>query len=430
MQDNIKRFCPNCGSQLNHQANFCSQCGFKLEPVDNTDIQDRAIPHTRMQGNQPHADPNQGWNYQQRAGHAQKKCKACGKVIPAQAKVCPYCNKKQKGKGGLIVAILIGFIAIASLVNMINENNRKATPPAASSSESSTTNSATKMPQEGEIVNSTYKNDYFGIVTDTNWEGWTVYSKAMLKVYDSNDPETSLSTNGWFTDFYAERKGERDYIEITIYDSHGSDISEIDFIEDRMTVYSEVREENWGVTTESSRSEYTVGNNSYQYGKNSYFLDDAEYGYDGFLVIKKGNYIAFIQPMSIGQDHVDEYIDVLFGSKMSEISYLEYEEVSARQLLDELENNALQAASTYMGKTLAIRGKLDNIDAQGEYISLIGEDDRWGFKDVQCYIEDDVILERVKGLSKGDIIIVCGEVTDVGEVMGYSVTIHDIQTAE
>ena len=180
----------------------------------------------------------------------------------------------------------------------------------------------------------------------------------------------------------------------------------------------------WGV------EKFYSSNNPFRFDDVRICVPAPCYGYDGFLVIKKGNYIAFIQPMSIGQDHVDEYIDVLFGSKMSEISYLEYEEVSARQLLDELENNALQAASTYMGKTLAIRGKLDNIDAQGEYISLIGEDDRWGFKDVQCYIEDDVILERVKGLSKGDIIIVCGEVTDVGEVMGYSVTIHDIQTAE
>lgn len=94
-------------------------------------------------------------------------------------------------------------------------------------------------------------------------------------------------------------------------------------------------------------------------------------------------------------------------------------EVTADQLLSELENNALSAKNNWDNKKVIITGTLDNIDASGDYFSLRGNNE-FSFINVQVYI-DDSFIDTVSAFKKGQTVTVTGEITDVGEIMGYSV---------
>ncbi len=93
--------------------------------------------------------------------------------------------------------------------------------------------------------------------------------------------------------------------------------------------------------------------------------------------------------------------------------------VTAEQLLTELEDNALAAKNTWENKLVTITGTLDNIDASGDYFSLRGNDE-YSFINVQIFI-DESFIEAVSAFTKGQKVTVTGEISDVGEIMGYSV---------
>ena len=93
--------------------------------------------------------------------------------------------------------------------------------------------------------------------------------------------------------------------------------------------------------------------------------------------------------------------------------------MTAEQLLTELEDNALAAKNTWENKLVTITGTLDNIDASGDYFSLRGNDE-YSFINVQVYI-DESFIEAVSAFTKGQKVTVTGEISDVGEIMGYSV---------
>ena len=104
-----------------------------------------------------------------------------------------------------------------------------------------------------------------------------------------------------------------------------------------------------------------------------------------------------------------------------------YEEYSVSELINDLDSNALKAEKTYDGKNLKLTGKVSNIDSDGEYISLEPSDNSFSFTSVQCYISDEAQLEMVMELSVGQNITVYGEVTSVGEILGYSLKLHKIE---
>ena len=94
-------------------------------------------------------------------------------------------------------------------------------------------------------------------------------------------------------------------------------------------------------------------------------------------------------------------------------------EVTAQKMIEDLEGNALNAANTYEGKRVIITGKVGNIDASGDYFSLEGTAD-FSLTFVQIYINDDQVA-TVSGYTKGQDVTVTGTVTDVGEIIGYSI---------
>jgi|GEM_PF-390040 len=100
--------------------------------------------------------------------------------------------------------------------------------------------------------------------------------------------------------------------------------------------------------------------------------------------------------------------------------------VTVGQLINELNNNALNASNSYKGQYVELTGKLSSIDSSGEYISLSPLDDDYSLYAVMCYIKEEH-LETVSKLEIGQLVTVTGTITDVGEVMGYSLDVDTIK---
>ena len=95
-------------------------------------------------------------------------------------------------------------------------------------------------------------------------------------------------------------------------------------------------------------------------------------------------------------------------------------------MMSDLDSNAMGASDKYKGKYLEITGKLSNIDAAGKYIDLMADGD-FEIIGVQCYIKNDDKKSKIASMSKGDTVTLKGKCTDVGEVLGYSLDIEEIE---
>lgn len=105
---------------------------------------------------------------------------------------------------------------------------------------------------------------------------------------------------------------------------------------------------------------------------------------------------------------------------------IEYTAYDVGELDADLDKNPVNAAEKYKDQYVELSGKLNVIDSDGSYISITNPNDEWDLVGVQCYIKSDEQLDKVKKLSIGDVITVKGKITDVGEVLGYSLDIDEI----
>lgn len=105
---------------------------------------------------------------------------------------------------------------------------------------------------------------------------------------------------------------------------------------------------------------------------------------------------------------------------------IEYTAVSVNDMMSDLDSNAMGASDKYKGKYLEITGKLSSIDAAGKYIDLMADGD-FEIIGVQCYIKSDDQKSKIASMSKGDTVTLKGKCTDVGEVLGYSLDIEEIE---
>lgn len=105
---------------------------------------------------------------------------------------------------------------------------------------------------------------------------------------------------------------------------------------------------------------------------------------------------------------------------------IEYTAVSANDMMSDLDSNAMGASDKYKGQYLEITGRLGNIDSSGKYISLYS-DDEYAIIGVQCQIKNDEQRSKVASMAKGDTVTLKGKCTDVGEVLGYSFDIEEIE---
>lgn len=104
---------------------------------------------------------------------------------------------------------------------------------------------------------------------------------------------------------------------------------------------------------------------------------------------------------------------------------IEYISVTAQDLVDAMNDNAMKASETYKEKHLKIKGKLGNIDSDGKYISI--DSDEIDFVSIQCYIQSDEQKDVIMEKSTGDEITVKGYCKDVGEILGYSIDIDTVK---
>lgn len=100
--------------------------------------------------------------------------------------------------------------------------------------------------------------------------------------------------------------------------------------------------------------------------------------------------------------------------------------VSAQEMISLLEGNALNAKNTYEDKRVTVSGFVGSIDASGKYFALDPEPDALIFTGVQVQTSEE-FLDQVASFSEGQAVTVTGTVTNVGEVMGYSVEAETIQ---
>ncbi len=114
------------------------------------------------------------------------------------------------------------------------------------------------------------------------------------------------------------------------------------------------------------------------------------------------------------------------STEKKEAAPIEYTTVSVNDMMSDLDSNAMGASDKYKGKYLEITGKLSNIDAAGKYIDLMADGD-FEIIGVQCYIKNDDQKAQIASMSKGDTITLKGKCTDVGEVLGYSLDIDEIE---
>lgn len=100
--------------------------------------------------------------------------------------------------------------------------------------------------------------------------------------------------------------------------------------------------------------------------------------------------------------------------------------ITVDEIVKVLDSNALNASNTYKGKYVELTGKLSNIDSSGDYFSLAPMYDDYSFDTVMCYITQEH-LDTVANFTDGQQVTVIGTITDVGEVMGYSLDVETIK---
>lgn len=118
--------------------------------------------------------------------------------------------------------------------------------------------------------------------------------------------------------------------------------------------------------------------------------------------------------------------NVASETKNPEITYTAYE---VSELMSDLHANALKASDKYDNQHVELTGRLAVIDSDGKYIGLFQTDDDYALVGVQCYLKSDEQKAAIKDYNIGDMLIVKGKITDVGEIMGYTLNIDEISKA-
>lgn len=114
------------------------------------------------------------------------------------------------------------------------------------------------------------------------------------------------------------------------------------------------------------------------------------------------------------------------NAQVNEEEVIVYTQYTVAEMINDLEANALKAEKKYLDQYVEITGKLQTIDSDGSYISLRPADDPYSFVNAMCYIQDDAQLDKVLEMSTDDTVTLKGKVTSIGEVLGYSIDIIEI----
>lgn len=109
---------------------------------------------------------------------------------------------------------------------------------------------------------------------------------------------------------------------------------------------------------------------------------------------------------------------------------VQYVECDPSQMLSELEKNALKASKKYKGKDVVLVGIMSNVDSDGKYFSIEPLDRSSFITGFHITINNKEQREKVTEIDKGTKIVVKGHISDVGEIAGYYVDLHDVNIAK
>ena len=116
------------------------------------------------------------------------------------------------------------------------------------------------------------------------------------------------------------------------------------------------------------------------------------------------------------------------NSKQVQESPKNYAEANIDVLLNDVKSNAAKANKNYKGKYVKIvGGVVKNIESNARYINIEGSDPYSILINVQCYPKNDSVKNAMLELSVGQFVTVYGKITDVGEIMGYSLDLEKIE---
>jgi len=130
-------------------------------------------------------------------------------------------------------------------------------------------------------------------------------------------------------------------------------------------------------------------------------------------------------PTSTVQQGATESKEPVQESSEPEIEYIVCD---ITELFDALDANALKASDTYKHKYVEVTGHLGTIDSSGRYFGLTAGENNYDyiFHTFSCNIMNDEQKSFIMELTTDDQITVRGKITDVGEVLGYTLKIDSI----
>lgn len=124
-----------------------------------------------------------------------------------------------------------------------------------------------------------------------------------------------------------------------------------------------------------------------------------------------------------------ENTDETEPSETTEITYTKYK---THTLFNDLSDNALAAERKHQDEYVEITGYIDTIDSDGKYITIGCNDKNYehSFDSIMCEINSEEQLDVVASAKKGKKVVVKGQITSIGEILGYTVSMDSITIAK
>lgn len=139
--------------------------------------------------------------------------------------------------------------------------------------------------------------------------------------------------------------------------------------------------------------------------------------------------LVIILASSVSNNNTDEGSNQTAEKTVESVEQsIVYEAVDLSVMFEDLKNNAMQAEKNYQGKYIEITAKIKSFDSDGKYISVEPTNaDEWNFNYAMCYIKNEGQKAFLIEKNVGDIINIKGKVKSIGEVLGYSIDIEEVQ---
>lgn len=115
------------------------------------------------------------------------------------------------------------------------------------------------------------------------------------------------------------------------------------------------------------------------------------------------------------------------GGESNNKKTVTYADADIAVLMNDLEKNAAAASKNYKGKDVkVINGIVSNIDADGKYFN-VETGKKFELKGVQCFTQNKEQKDQLSQLQKKGPVTVYGRISDVGEILGYSLQIDKFE---